>query len=371
MLAEVDEREAEHRGIAPAQQRRRRAGSSSTCAAITEVAKWREGIAASGFPPRKPYRGGPEATPDPLAHVDHDPPHTRRIRPCSAAHHGRRRRDREVPDQAEVEDRADHRRRPREALRMPPQDPGRRRMRLQEPGPVQRRRARSRAAAARPGRASARCSTTVGGRAEERAIERDRVVDQHPPLEPLRVVVGELVHDDVGPHLQGVDGDVALRACAARRSRCRAAPRRPRPRDRGRAGAAVGGASGSAMPAQTRPSASTQSGRPRRRRPEALRRRRDLPHGRCMAAGGDRDVHRGRPRGQKGRGHRCRGLHRPGALRAPRLGGGARARARRRRVLRRAGRGCGRDFRRCDTTDAARRSRRSRAPSWSSMPLRA
>ncbi len=58
VLAEVDEREPERGRVGPAERRRRRGPvSASTCAAVTDVAKCSDGMAARGFPPRTPYRG--------------------------------------------------------------------------------------------------------------------------------------------------------------------------------------------------------------------------------------------------------------------------------------------------------------------------
>ena len=186
----------------------------------------------------------------------------------------RRGRNREVPDQRRGRrPRRSARRRLREALRDAATGSTPRRHAAGGTRPSAGRRAHSRGRSARPGRASARCSTAVGARAEQRAIDLDRVVDVRAALEPLRLVVGKLVHDDVGPHLKGVDA--RRRACAtagaaiampngAAATRREPSPGRSRSRRR---------ASGSATPAQTAPQASMRSGRPRRRRPEVLRRR--------------------------------------------------------------------------------------------------
>ena len=52
VLAEVDQREAEHPGVRPATRRPPGRTSNSSCAPMSDVAKCSDGMAASGFPPR-------------------------------------------------------------------------------------------------------------------------------------------------------------------------------------------------------------------------------------------------------------------------------------------------------------------------------
>ena len=63
---------------------------------------------------------------------------------------------------------------------------------------------------ARPRQRALQRNRGVG--AEQRTVEADRVVHEHAALEPARIVVGKLVQDYVGPHLQRVDRGVATAA---------------------------------------------------------------------------------------------------------------------------------------------------------------
>ena len=87
----------------------------------------------------------------------------------------------------------------------------------------------------------------------EHPVDRDRVVDAHPRLEPLGVVVGHLVGGQVGPHVQRADAGVAQprpRGTATHSAAGRERRRRPAP--------TAGGSltrrrrTGSATPAATR-----------------------------------------------------------------------------------------------------------------------
>ena len=82
-----------------------------------------------------------------------------------------------------------------------------------------------------PGREQARCRRTFGQLAEpEHAVDADRVADPQPPPQPLRVVVGQLVDDREGPHLQREQRRVARLGAGTQHREGHRAPPRRRPR---------------------------------------------------------------------------------------------------------------------------------------------
>ena len=104
VLAEVDEREAQRQRVGPAGGAGARPVSASEIAAVTEVAKCSEGIAAQGLPPSAPYIAG-------QADFQVSSPTSTMIRrtsspvwPCSEAHQGGAVGRGEVDGAADVED---------------------------------------------------------------------------------------------------------------------------------------------------------------------------------------------------------------------------------------------------------------------------
>ena len=88
VLAEVDEGEAEGQGVGPTHRPLDRTRLGERIAAIAEVAKCSEGIAAQGLPPSASYIFGqaePQvSSPTPIMIRSTFSP----VRPCSEAHHG-------------------------------------------------------------------------------------------------------------------------------------------------------------------------------------------------------------------------------------------------------------------------------------------
>ena len=216
--------------------RRARPVSASTCAAITEVAKCRDGMAARGLPPRKPYSG---AQPDfqncsPYSTIIRRSSGVRpsSIRPCARGVPGRGGRDRPVAEQPEVERRVDVRgaragscsgwRRSRY---------GDRAVREQRTRPSATTRAPSPRRWKLPGVPSARCSRSVG--VVPTADDAGRPAPGRRPCTRRSSASGSSLGisyvGQVGPHLQHARADVA-RARArdqdarARTGRAAAAP---------------------------------------------------------------------------------------------------------------------------------------------------
>ena len=209
-------------------------------------------MAASGLPPRKPYRGDQSRPQNTLSHLRHDPPHAR-----AAALLGRpprrRGRHREVADQ----------RRGRRPRRSSPPSRGKRSgwrhriqaaasVRLDEPGPVRVHERVVEGGRRRPGRPSARWRTTVGAQPEHR---RGRTRSDSRPARAARARSGRRRAARAGrcmPTSEAVDGGVP-------RARARHGDRHPegrgdrrRRRDRQRHPRRRR-ASGSATPATTAP----------------------------------------------------------------------------------------------------------------------
>ena len=191
----------------------RRPVSARRRAAVTDVAKCNEGMAARGLPPSKPYRG---FQPEPQNCSPYSTIIRRSsgvspssIRPGARGVPRRRRRDGPVADQAEVERRVDVRRRAREPVAVAIEQEEDGAVREGEPDPV-RPDQQLLPAAERPG-AAERALQPQRRRlaAPDELVDLDRVGDAHAALERLRVVVGHLVRRDVGPHLQHACRDVA------------------------------------------------------------------------------------------------------------------------------------------------------------------
>ena len=165
----------------------------------------RPGVAAQRAVHLRPGRA-----PGVFADADHDPLDLLAGQPLLRGPPGRRGRDHEVGDAADVEDRGHLAGGAREPLRVAPEDPGQGEVGLEEPEPV------------RPGEdavdgadaAQARhppLQAGVGQAAEpDHPVGDDRVAAAQPRLQPLRIVVGKLVDHDEGPHLHRVERHVAL-----------------------------------------------------------------------------------------------------------------------------------------------------------------
>ena len=218
MLAQVDERETERRGVAPADR-------AVPAADVREdVCRHHGGAEVKGWhcgkrvPGQRIVKRPPEPSPVVLAGVDHDPPDRLEVavlrRPTTAARWAppsRRRSPRSNVAAICAAARGNR-------SGLAPEHVRDRRVRDEEPAPVDPR--QPQVVAAHHPLAPAEAPLEPDGRrhaAAERAVDRDRVVDPQPAQERLGVVVRHLVVRDVREHLQRSTRRRRAAACAGPR----------------------------------------------------------------------------------------------------------------------------------------------------------
>ena len=149
----------------------------------------------------------PEAPPEMLARLRHDPAHRRHVAVLCRPPR-RSGRQHPVDNASHVEASGHQHGRAREQVRPPSHYEEQRAVRHEEPAPVHRRQdVLPRADLAGPTQSSLKAVRRTGAE-RQRPVGLNRIVHPHPREQGVRVVVGHVVVGVVDPHLKGVDADV-------------------------------------------------------------------------------------------------------------------------------------------------------------------
>ncbi len=212
VLAEVDERGSEERGVGPAQPARDAARLGQNMRGRYGRGEVQRRHGSKRISSQDTVQRGPAGPPELLAVLDHHAPQLGRAAVLHVALGGgvpgRSGRDRPVADQPDVERRVDPRGAAVHPLGVAQDQVQDGPVREREPDPVRPHEQLLPGAEAAGGAERALQAQRRRHAAADQLVDLHRVGDLHPPHEPLGIVVGHLVGRDVGEHLQQAGEEV-------------------------------------------------------------------------------------------------------------------------------------------------------------------